>query len=105
MSTVTAAPAEAPAIAPVSPRRPLVMIGMAIVLGGLFTWLAPGDQVTTFIFNLGEQFFEKRSEFPAIGRNVAAAVVMQIERCVAEVAGQGGSVIVVSAQPAQVVAA
>lgn len=58
MSAVTAAPAEAPAIAPVSPRRPLVMIGIAVVLGGLFTWLAPGDQVTTFIFNLGEQFFE-----------------------------------------------
>ena len=58
MSAVTAAPVEAPAIAPVSPRRPLIMIGLAIVLGGIFTWLAPGDQVTTFIFNLGEQFFE-----------------------------------------------
>ena len=34
------------------------MIAIAVVLGGLFTWLAPADQVTTFIFNLGEQFFE-----------------------------------------------
>ena len=58
MSAVMTTPLEAPTIAPVSPRRPLIMIGIAIVLGGLFTWLAPGDQVTTFIFNLGEQFFE-----------------------------------------------
>lgn len=58
MSATIATPVEATAIAPVSPRRPLIMIGIAIVLGALFTWLAPGDQVTTFIFNLGEQFFE-----------------------------------------------
>jgi ABC-type uncharacterized transport system permease subunit len=58
MSATIATPVEAIAIAPVSPRRPLIMIGIAIVLGALFTWLAPGDQVTTFIFNLGEQFFE-----------------------------------------------
>ncbi|MGA0010827.1 MAG: ABC transporter permease, partial [Candidatus Nanopelagicales bacterium] len=58
MSAVMTPIPEAPAIAPVSPRRPLIMIAIAVVLGGLFTWLAPADQVTTFIFNLGEQFVE-----------------------------------------------
>ena len=58
MSAVMTAIPEAPTVAPVSPRRPLIMIAIAAVFGGLFTWLAPADQVTTFIFNLGEQFFE-----------------------------------------------
>lgn len=57
MSTdLTAAPVT-PTIAPPSPRRPAVMTGIAVVLGGLLTWLAPSDQVTTFVFNLGQQFF------------------------------------------------
>ena len=41
-------------IAPPSPRRPIVMISLTIILGAIFVLLAPDDQATTFLFNLGD---------------------------------------------------
>lgn len=55
MST-TSTPAVMPTvtIAPPSPRRPLVMGIVAVVLGAIFILLAPADAPTTFLFNLGD---------------------------------------------------
>lgn len=55
MST-TSTPAVMPTvtIAPPSPRRPLVMGIVAVVLGAIFILLAPADAPTIFLFNLGD---------------------------------------------------
>lgn len=41
-------------IAPPSPRKPIIMTSLAVVLGAVFVWMAPSDQSTTFLFDLGD---------------------------------------------------
>ncbi len=96
-SSTSAAPAGA-SMAPPSARRPLIMVGIAVVLGCLFTWLAPADEQTTFVFNLGTALFEipdwtVTSKWAALGFSVlalaAALVAIPLNRRRASLAWPG----------------
>ncbi|MFY9331982.1 MAG: ABC transporter permease [Candidatus Nanopelagicales bacterium] len=52
--SVTTRPVPQVRIAPPSFKRPLVMTLASLVLGSIFVLLAPADQQTTFVFNLGD---------------------------------------------------
>ena len=52
--TTTTMPVPSVTIAPPSSTRPIVMTAIAVILGSIFVLLAPSDQQTTFLFNLGD---------------------------------------------------
>ena len=50
-----------------------------------------------------DQGFQQAGKLAPVARNVAAAVVMQIDRCVAKIAGQRRTVVVIFAIPLQII--
>jgi ABC-type uncharacterized transport system permease subunit len=51
--SATTAVAPLVTIATPSPRKPIIMTSIALALGVIFILMAPSDEATTFIFNLG----------------------------------------------------